>query len=328
MLRKLVDNEFTNAATFYIVSLFLLIISPPLLLFKIIYNFLVSFRPTDANMRGKVVLITGASSGIGECLAYEYAKREALLVIVARREQLLQKVAEKARGIGSPDVLVICGDVSDFNDCRRFIDEAINHFGRLDHLVNNAGIGSIFMVNEGIDITKFAPVMDINFWGSIYPSHFAIPHLKKTNGTIIVNASTAAYFNLPRSGFYSASKSAVTSFYESLRAELGPEIKITIVTLGYVESEMTLGKQMSKEGEMKHNQEIKDLVFECFPVMSTEPCAKAIVKGACRGDRWITEPQFMRPFIAFNFFFPELVQWHFKKFYLGKWIAATKAAHK
>lgn len=292
------------------------------------YNIFVSFRPTDTNMRGKVVLITGASSGIGECLAYEYAKREAFLVIVARREERLQKVAEKARGIGSPDVFVTCGDVSDFHDCRRFIDEAINHFGRLDHLVNNAGIGNIFMVNEGIDITKFAPVMDINFWGSIYPTHFAIPHLKKTKGTIIVNASTAGYFNIPRSGFYSASKSAVTSFYESLRAELGPEIKITIVTLGYVESEMTLGKQMSKEGEMKHNQEIKDLVFEGFPVMSTEPCAKAIVNGACRGDRCITEPQFMRPFIAFNFFFPELVQWVFKKFYLDKWIAATKESQK
>ncbi|XP_073315823.1 11-beta-hydroxysteroid dehydrogenase-like 4A [Primulina huaijiensis] len=130
MLRKLVDNKFANVATFYVVSVFLLMISPPLLIFKIMYNIFVSFRPTDMNIRGKVVLITGASSGIGECLAYEYAKREAFLVIVARREERLEKVAEKARGIGSPDVLVICGDVSDFNDCRRFIDEAINHFGR------------------------------------------------------------------------------------------------------------------------------------------------------------------------------------------------------
>ncbi|XP_073033091.1 11-beta-hydroxysteroid dehydrogenase-like [Primulina eburnea] len=239
------------------------------------YNIFLWFRPTDTNIRGKVVLISGASSGIREFLAYEYAKREAFLVIVARREERLEKSCRKTRGIGSPDVLIICGDVSDFNDCRRFIDEAINHFGLLDHLVNNAGIGNIFMVNEGIEINKFAPVMDINFWGSIYPTHFAIPHLKKTEGTMIVNASNAGCFNMPRSGFYNlriiyvymyisclnlkASKSAVTSFYESLRAELGPEINITIVTLGYVESEMTLGKQMSKECEMKHNQEIKDV---------------------------------------------------------------------
>ncbi|KAI3467752.1 hypothetical protein Pfo_024415 [Paulownia fortunei] len=323
MLRKYVDNKFIDAASFYILSAALLIMLPPLFFFKIIYN-IFRYRAKESSMRGKVVLITGASSGIGEYMAYEYAKKEAFLAIVARREDRLQKVAERAHELGSPDVVTICADVSNFNDCRRFVDETVNHFGRLDHLVNNAGIGSIYLVNEGTEITKFAPVMDINFWGSVYPTYFAIPHLKKTKGKIVVNSSAAACISTPSLGFYGASKSALISFYDSLRVELAPEITITIVTLGHVESELTLGKQMSKEGLMQHNQTVKDVVFEGYPVMSTEPCAKAIVNGACRGDRYITEPQWYRVLFVLNFFFPELVQRHLQRSYFDKLQAADK----
>lgn len=92
-------------------------------------------------------------------MAYEYSKKGACLVIVARREEQLQKVAENARGLGSPDVVPICADVSNADDCKRFVDEAINHFGRLDHLVNNAGVSSICFVEKVSEVTKMVPVM-------------------------------------------------------------------------------------------------------------------------------------------------------------------------
>ncbi|KAI3694145.1 hypothetical protein L1987_77106 [Smallanthus sonchifolius] len=112
-------------------------------------------------MAGKVVLITGASSGLGELMAYEYAKLGAYLAIIATRksESRLKQVAERARELGSPDVLFMFADVSKIDECRMFVDETIQRFGRLDHLVCNAGIGPLNSINN--DVTKFVPVMDL-----------------------------------------------------------------------------------------------------------------------------------------------------------------------
>ncbi|KAF5191206.1 11-beta-hydroxysteroid dehydrogenase-like [Thalictrum thalictroides] len=111
-----------------VLLIFLLVILPPYLLYKFVNSIIKQFTMED--LTGKVVLITGASSGIGEHLAYEYAKKGARLSLVARREKKLQEVAEKARKFGSPDAIFICGDVSKSNDCKRFVEETVNHFGR------------------------------------------------------------------------------------------------------------------------------------------------------------------------------------------------------
>ncbi|KAJ6363323.1 hypothetical protein OIU78_003490 [Salix suchowensis] len=116
----------------------LLIIFPPYLVFKLLSYIKRSIFSED--VAGKVVLITGASSGIGEGLAYEYAKRGARLAIVARRKDRLQLVAAKARELGSPDVYVIRADIAKVNECQELVEKAVKHFGQLDHLVNNAGI--------------------------------------------------------------------------------------------------------------------------------------------------------------------------------------------
>ncbi|KAI5562982.1 hypothetical protein BDE02_15G086600 [Populus trichocarpa] len=108
---------------------------------------------------GKVVLITGASSGIGEYLAYEYARRGACLALSARREERLRAVADKARELGSPDVIVVATDISKVEDCERFVNEAMNHFGKLDHLVNNAGVAQIDMFEDCKQISDFATIM-------------------------------------------------------------------------------------------------------------------------------------------------------------------------
>ncbi|KAL3526629.1 hypothetical protein ACH5RR_011285 [Cinchona calisaya] len=271
---------------------------------------------SSENVQGKVVLITGASSGIGEQLTYEYAKRGACLVIIARRESLLNKVAEKARQLGSPDVVPICADVLKVDDCKRFVEEAVSHFGRLDHVYNNAGISSMCPIQDATDITKLASVMDVNFWGSVYPTYFAIPHLKKSKGTIFVNASASAILHPPGLSFYGASKAALVSFYETMRVELAPEISITIATLGFIDSEMTQGKHLNKEGTTEMNSEMANAVINKLPVMSSSACAKAIVDAVCRKERYVTEPKFYRILFLLETLCPELIEWANRIYYL------------
>ncbi|XP_058200857.1 11-beta-hydroxysteroid dehydrogenase 1A-like isoform X2 [Rhododendron vialii] len=186
-----------------LISLFLLFFFlPAILLFKIFNS--ISRSVFSENVSSKIVLITGASSGIGEHLAYEYAKGGACLVLVARREKQLQEVACKARRLGSPDVIVETGDVSKVEDCKRFVDAALNHFGKLNHVVNNAGIAPLCLFEDADNVEDFTPIMNTNFWGSVYCTRFAIPHLRKSRGKIIVIASIAQWSPIPRLSIYSA----------------------------------------------------------------------------------------------------------------------------
>ncbi|KVH95701.1 Glucose/ribitol dehydrogenase, partial [Cynara cardunculus var. scolymus] len=278
MYEPLFNNKFTNALFFYFCMLLLLLFSPFLFIWELINTLRSCFRPTE-NMAGKVVLITGASSGLGEHMTYEYAKRGACIALIAIKEpeSRLEKVAERARELGSPDVLFEFADVSNVDECRMFVDDTIKHFGQLDHLVCNAGIGPLYSMK----------IDDINFWGSIYPTHFAIPHLQKTKGKIIVNASSAGVLHPPRGGFYNASKAALIGFYESLRFEVSPTITITILTLGFIQTNITTAKY-STTGVGVH---LKRDLADVSPSMGVEPCAKAIVDGVCKGATSITQPR-------------------------------------
>ncbi|XP_022737761.1 11-beta-hydroxysteroid dehydrogenase-like 4A [Durio zibethinus] len=268
----------------------LLFILPPFLVLKLLFS--TQRFVFKENVAGKVVLITGSSSGIGEHLAYEYARRGARLSLVARRTDRLQKVADKARQLGSPDVIVITADVSKIEDCKRFVDMTVNHFGQLDHLVNNAGVAHGTFFKETRNISDLVPIMDINFWGSVYGTHFAVPYLRKSKGKIIVISSAAGWLYPPGATIYSASKAAQIGLYESLRIEC-PEIGITIVTPGFVESEMT---QRFRPAKYLKNE-------------PTDDCAKAIVESTCRGDMYLTEPFWMRPLFLVKVLCPELWDW-------------------
>ncbi|XP_072960430.1 11-beta-hydroxysteroid dehydrogenase A-like [Typha angustifolia] len=295
-----------------LITLFLFV--PPFYFFKLFLSFLASLFPED--ITHKVVLITGASSGIGEQLAYQYAKKGAALALVARREASLREVADRAQDLGSPNVLVIRADVGKPDDCRRFVEETISHFGRLDHLVNNAGIANICYFEEASDITNFTQVMDINFWGSVYPTYYALPHLKRTGGKILVNASAAGWSPMPRMSFYNASNAALINFYETLRIELGREVGVTIATPGWIASEMTKGKHLSKHGRMEVDQELRDAQISLFPVVHTEECAKAMMDAACRGDRTVTVPAWFRVLYLWRVFAPEVFDWCYRMLYV------------
>ncbi|KAI3930463.1 hypothetical protein MKW92_012088 [Papaver armeniacum] len=310
MTMDVLIHKFMNVIFPAILFILLCIAFPPYLLVKFLYYNLV--RPFILeDMTGKVVLITGASSGIGEQIVYEYARRGACLVLVARRKKLLEIVKEKACELGSPDVLVVCADITKVEDCKRFIDEAVNHFGRLDHLVNNAGIISLCPFEGVSNILNVAPVMDVNFWGAVYATYAAIPHLRKSKGRIVVIASPIVWVLGPRLSFYAASKAAVTIFFESLRAELDPDVSVSIAFPGVIKTEMTKGNHLGKEGVMEVDEESMSLFIGNFPVISAELCAKSIVEGVCRGDRTIAEPYCFKIAHYWNVLCPEITHWFF-----------------
>ncbi|KAL4559808.1 hypothetical protein LXL04_031954 [Taraxacum kok-saghyz] len=245
------------------------------------------------NLEGKVVLITGASSGIGEHLAYEYAKHGANLALVARREELLARVAGKAKKLGAPEAIVIKADVTKLHDCKRFVDVTVNHF--VDCLINNAGIAKPGLFEDQRCITDYASTMDVNFWGSVNATHYALPHLRKSTGRIIVVGSTGGWFNTPRISLYNASKVAQQSFFETLRIELAPDIGITMVTLGTVTTPLANDELLTQAS------------IKWVPMYSVEDCAKAIVNSGRRGDEYLTEPSWMRSVCVWVMFFPEIV---------------------
>ncbi|XP_073526174.1 uncharacterized protein [Phyllobates terribilis] len=302
------------APPFTFVSMCMLL--PPLYFYKLFLSFLSSLSPED--VAGKVVLITGASSGIGEFVAYEYARRGACLALAARRERGLREVADRCLEIGSPDAFVIAADVAKDEDCRRIVDSTITRFGRLDHLVNNAGITSVCTVEECHDITNLRPIMDINFWGAVYTTRYAIPHLRNSRGRIVVLSSVDSWLPLPRQSFYNASKAALLAMFETIRIEVWPDIKVTVVTPGPIESEFTQGKMISQEGDVKVDQEMRDVQIGMQPVETTVVCAREIVKGACRGERCVIVPGWYRVTHWLMTFCPEVVEWCYWLLYMTK----------
>ncbi|KAH0463031.1 hypothetical protein IEQ34_007613 [Dendrobium chrysotoxum] len=339
-------NSFLSVIMHVLIAVFLLVYLPISWIWRLTaFVFVKPFYKED--VRGKVVLITGASSGIGEELAYQYATRGAYLVLVARREHALKNVAKAALGKGSPDVLVIKADISKQSECKRVIEETIAHFAQCDilysnciyvllhkfigfiitqyllciavnHLVVNAGLLSSSLFEEITNISAFNQVMDVNFWGAVYTTYYAIPYLKNSQGNIIVTSSVAGRVPTARMSFYNASKAALIRFYETLRAEFGSDIRITILTPGYVASELTKGKFLQKGGEIGVSEEIRDVQVGLFPVGYTDKFAEIVVESACRGDEYVTWPSWYQPFHAIMFFAPEIINWYSRSFYLTK----------
>ncbi|CAN6816124.1 unnamed protein product [Brassica oleracea] len=205
-------------------------------------------------------------------VAYEYAKKGACLVLVARRRDRLEIVAQKSRQLGSGDVIVNSGDVANVDDCKKLIDDTIHHFGKYSRLLDQQCVFQTILFEDFTQIQDANPIMDINFWGSTYITYFAIPHLRKSKGKIIVVTSGAANIPLPLASVYSESKAALVRFFETLRVELSPDIKITIAFPGDISTDMTTPHFVEKYGS--------DFLLS----ESVSKCAKAIFRGIARGE--------------------------------------------
>ena len=188
--------------------------------------------------RGKVVIVTGASSGIGYDAAKAFAQRGAIVVAVARREALLQKLIEECRA-ASPESSYVAGDLGDRALAERVVDEAVRRHGRLDILVNNAAISkhkhTYHTSAEEADL-----VMRVNFMSCVWTTYAAIPPMLRQGGGFIVNVSSfAAKVSPPREGLYAASKAAMNAFSEGLWNDLaGSNIHVALVNPGPIDTEI------------------------------------------------------------------------------------------
>jgi len=191
----------------------------------------------------KVVLITGASSGIGRALALELARRGAAVGLLARREDLLQEVVKEIAGHGGK-ASALPADVTDANAVRATVSALQSEFGPIDLLIANAGVGATIAGGK-LEPEGVAKVFDVNVIGVVSSVTAVIPQMiERGRGHLAVISSLAAYRGLPKSAAYCASKAAVSSLFESLRLDLQPKgIDVTIIHPGFIKTPLTAGRQ-------------------------------------------------------------------------------------
>ncbi len=227
----------------------------------------------------QVMIITGASAGIGKALACVLAPQAPHLVLVARDHQRLQEVAKHCEKLGA-STFVIPTDVSNPQACSEMIQSTISRFSKIDVLVNNAGMSMWSTVEDVQDVYQFKQLMEVNFLGSVYCTKFALPFLKQTQGRVVAISSVASLTGLPSHAAYCASKHAMNGFFESLRIELaGTGVTVTIVAPDFVQSEIhqrSLGSDGKSLGRLLQDHE---------KYLSAEACADMIVKAMAQRKR-------------------------------------------
>ncbi|MBI3836502.1 MAG: SDR family oxidoreductase [Planctomycetia bacterium] len=234
-----------------------------------------------AQFSDQVILITGASSGIGRALALELAPRRPKLVLAARDAQRLEDAAATCLRLGA-ETLAVPTDVTVEEQCGELIARAIKRFGRLDALVNNAGRAMWARFDELTDLAVMEEIMRLNYLGSVYCTHFALTHLKQSCGLIVAVASVSGLLGAPLLSGYVASKHAVIGFYESLRIELaGSGVGVTIVAPDFVQSEI-LSRAVDAKG-----QRLNKSPLDQKKLMTAEACARRIVKAMGRRERLV-----------------------------------------
>jgi dehydrogenase/reductase SDR family member 7B len=226
-------------------------------------------------MKDKVVIITGGSSGIGRALAEEFGKNGSKVFITGRNlTDLHLTVADlKNKGI---DAHGFQADVSMEDDNRKMAEEVVKRFGRIDILINNAGISMRALFNE-VDLDVVKKVMDINFYGVLYATKHCLPEILKNKGSVVGISSIAGYRGLPGRTGYSASKFALNGFLEVLRTEmLKKEVHVLTACPGFTSSNIrkrSLTKDGSSQGDSPRDED---------SMMSADECAQHIYKATVK----------------------------------------------
>lgn len=208
-------------------------------------------------VRNKVVIITGASSGIGKALAYEFSRHGSKVVLGARNYDKLSEITDDIKQQGG-DAIFVQTDVSVEADCKNLILTAFDHFGGVDILINNAGI-SMRAIFEETDIRVIKKLMDVNFWGAVFCTKFALPYIIKRKGSVVAVSSIAGIKGLPARSGYSASKFALNGFMESLRVEnLKNGLHVLIAYAGFTASNIrntSLSAVGTEQGESPRDED-------------------------------------------------------------------------
>ena len=226
-----------------------------------------------------VIIITGASAGIGKELALQFSKLDSLLSLAARDEKKLNEIAEQCRANGAK-VLAFPADVSQKAECKNLIDRTVEEFGRIDTLINNAGVSMWARFDEITDLTLFEKIMQVNYLGSVYCTYFALSHLKKSKGRIVGISSLTGKTGVPTRTGYSASKHAMAGFFDSLRIELmNSGVTVTMIYPGFVATEVR-ERAFGADGKTLGKSHINEK-----NVMTAEECASQIIKAVAKRKR-------------------------------------------
>jgi short-subunit dehydrogenase len=229
-------------------------------------------------MKDKIVVITGASSGIGKALAFEFGTKGATVVLAARNLAKLQEIVSDLNKRGF-QALAVQTDVTIESDCRELVEKTLEKYGRIDVLINNAGISmrSLF-IDLQLDVMR--RVMDTNYWGTVYCSKFAMPHLITSGGSLVGVISIGGYIGMPGRSAYAASKFAVRGFLDTVRVENRKTgLHVLVVAPGFTSSNIRRAALLadgSLQGETPRDEN---------HMMSAEAVAAYIYKAVVKKKR-------------------------------------------
>lgn len=224
------------------------------------------------------MIVTGATSGIGEACAMVFGKAGAKVVITGRSQPKIDGALQKLNQSGI-EAFGVLADAGSERDNKKIADETLRHFGKIDILINNAGI-SMRALFEEMDLSVFHKVMDTNFWGTVYATKYCLPEILKNKGTIIGVSSINGYRGTPARTAYTASKYAMNGFFESLRTEVMKRgVHILVACPGFTSSNIrnnALTADGSIQGESPREEE---------KMMSSNEVAEAILGATLKRKR-------------------------------------------
>jgi len=251
-------------------------------------------------LKDKVVIVTGASSGIGLACAKEFFAQGAKLVLAARSIEVIDKLAKELNA-NEKRAIAVKTDVTVEEDCRRLISLSVEAFGRIDVLVNNAGI-SMRAAFADVDLGVLKRLMDVNFWGTVYCTKYAFPYLLQSKGSLVGISSVAGVHGLPGRTGYSSSKYAMQGFLDTIRVETlkkGLHVMVAIPTFTASNVRFSaLTANGAEQGETPRNEE---------KMMSAEEAAKRIVKGIKKRRRTVAMSVAGKLTPILKIFFPRFV---------------------
>lgn len=228
--------------------------------------------------KDKVVIVTGASSGIGEAIAREFARNGSKVVLAARSEDRLSQIVNELKA-ENYEVTFIVTDISCEQDCKHLIDNTIEKYGTINILINNAGISMRALFN-GVDLKVLQRLMDVNFWGTVYCTKYALPYLVVNKGSLVGVSSVAGFHGLPGRTGYSASKFAMHGFLETIRIEnLKKGLHVMIIAPGFTATDIrkhALLADGTEQGESPRNED---------KLMPPQYVAKWVLKGIRKKKR-------------------------------------------
>jgi short-subunit dehydrogenase len=266
-------------------------------------------RNTMSFFTDKVVVVTGGTDGIGRALVTLLMQQGAKVVSCGRNYDKLYQLQTVYAG---QPLLALSADVSNETDCRNLVTQAINTFGTIHILINNAGISMRALFSE-TDLETIRRVMDINFWGAVYCTKYALPYITKNKGTVTAISSIAGYRGLPGRSGYSASKFALQGWMEALRTELLESgTNVMWVCPGFTRSNIrnvALNKNSEPQGETPLDED---------SLMSPEECATYILRAIEKRKRTLVLTAQGKETILLNRFMPELADKMIYKFFFKK----------